>query len=418
MSIRRRSLLASAGAFALGPSTLRAAQAVDGPNVIFVHPHGGWDTTYSIDPKPGLATVDAPVGEITTYGEIPVFTHSSRPSLGAYFDAWAEQTLVVHGLSVRSIAHLECTKRMLTGGTDEEAPDLVAIAAHALGRDRPLPYLMLADRTMVGPLAAIAGRVGPTAQIRALLDPGDALPPIDPRHAPFVGSNDEEALIRAFVEGNAARAQAERAAYGYNADRIADFLEGRARGDLLKPYASWFGDAGTLVGFDAMIGLALDALESGMSKTVMMDPLLDFDTHRGNGEQTVLQDVLFAGLDSLLQGLAARPGQRSGGTLLDETVVVVASELSRTPKMNAYGGKDHWPYCSVLLLGAGVRGGRVLGQTDDAMVPALVDIPTGAVDVAGDQLRPENFLAGVLQGIGVDPADWFPGTTPLGGLFA
>lgn len=51
--------------------------------------------------------------------------------------------------------------------------------------------------------------------------------------------------------------------------------------------------------------------------------------------------------------------------LLDETLVVVMGEFGRTPKMNASGGRDHWPRAfSVALAGGGVRGGQVIGATD------------------------------------------------------
>src|SRR5207302_3183882 len=51
--------------------------------------------------------------------------------------------------------------------------------------------------------------------------------------------------------------------------------------------------------------------------------------------------------------------------LLDETLVVVAGEFGRTPKINATQGRDHWGMCqSALLAGGGVRGGQVYGSSD------------------------------------------------------
>lgn len=59
--------------------------------------------------------------------------------------------------------------------------------------------------------------------------------------------------------------------------------------------------------------------------------------------------------------------------LLDETLVMVSSEMGRMPKVGdrrsggATGaGRDHWTACmSVLMAGAGIRGGQVIGETDD-----------------------------------------------------
>ena len=51
--------------------------------------------------------------------------------------------------------------------------------------------------------------------------------------------------------------------------------------------------------------------------------------------------------------------------LLATTSVVVWGEFGRTPRINAKGGRDHWPSTqSVLLAGGGLRSGQILGETD------------------------------------------------------
>jgi uncharacterized protein (DUF1501 family) len=66
-------------------------------------------------------------------------------------------------------------------------------------------------------------------------------------------------------------------------------------------------------------------------------------------------DVAFA---SLLEDLRERG-------LLDETLVVAMGELGRTPRLNARGGRDHWPGCwSIVMAGGGIRGGRAVGASD------------------------------------------------------
>lgn len=72
------------------------------------------------------------------------------------------------------------------------------------------------------------------------------------------------------------------------------------------------------------------------------------------------------GLSSLLEDLQQRG-------LLSTTLVVVTGEFGRTPRINQYGGRDHWPQCfSVLLAGGGVPGGAVIGASDNhAAYPAV-----------------------------------------------
>jgi hypothetical protein len=78
------------------------------------------------------------------------------------------------------------------------------------------------------------------------------------------------------------------------------------------------------------------------------------------------------GLSTLLEDLEQRG-------LLSSTLVVVAGEFGRTPRINQYGGRDHWPQCfSVLLAGGGVPAGAVIGASDHhGAAPALrpVSVP-------------------------------------------
>ncbi len=84
-----------------------------------------------------------------------------------------------------------------------------------------------------------------------------------------------------------------------------------------------------------------------------------WDTHDDNFDR--VEDratILDRALGALLPDLASRG-------LLDETLVVVASEFGRTPKINQNDGRDHHPKCfTTLLAGGGVRGGMVHGASD------------------------------------------------------
>ncbi len=90
---------------------------------------------------------------------------------------------------------------------------------------------------------------------------------------------------------------------------------------------------------------------------------------------------------SLLQDLAERG-------LLGSTMVVATGEFGRTPKINAAGGRDHWPQCwSMLMAGGGIEGGQVIGESDET-ASAPRDRPT----------TPAEVVATIYQGFGIDPA--------------
>jgi hypothetical protein len=122
----------------------------------------------------------------------------------------------------------------------------------------------------------------------------------------------------------------------------------------------------------------------------------NWDTHSANFKS--LKDRLLPPTD---RGVAALLDDLEALGLLDETLVVVASEFGRTPRIgsstgnvNTRDGRDHWSKAfSVAFAGAGVRGGQVIGQTDK----------TGAYP-ASRPYTPADFAATIYRSLGIDPA--------------
>ena len=79
--------------------------------------------------------------------------------------------------------------------------------------------------------------------------------------------------------------------------------------------------------------------------------------------------------------------------LLAETLVSVAGEFGRTPRINATAGRDHWAPCyTQLLAGGGIRGGQVYGASD--RIGAYVkDLP----------VTPDDFMATIHHAFGFAP---------------
>lgn len=70
-------------------------------------------------------------------------------------------------------------------------------------------------------------------------------------------------------------------------------------------------------------------------------------------------------LPQLDMSLAALLDDLEERGLLDSTLVVAMGEFGRTPKINKYAGRDHYPSAgNVLMAGAGVQRGTVIGATD------------------------------------------------------
>lgn len=115
-----------------------------------------------------------------------------------------------------------------------------------------------------------------------------------------------------------------------------------------------------------------------------------WDTHWDHYPR--MRDELLPGLDQSLSGLLIDLDRRG---LLDETLVMVLSEHGRTPKITTGqgGGRDHWSRCySVVLAGAGIKRGNVLGRSDSI-----------ASDPAERPVSPKDILATAYHLLGIDP---------------
>lgn len=429
MALTRRDLLLGtaglAGASALLPRAF--AGSPSGTNLIVVTALGGWDTSYALDPKLTSSRVEGPeVDEdatiaddreaVTTFGGLDVVTNEvKRPAVSAFFERWHARTSLVRGVWVGSVAHEECRLRVLTGATSETRPDLGAIAAYGLGPDSPVPYMDLGGAAYTGELAAYSGRTGQRNQLRMLLDRRAAFqgpPPERLRYPLYTPATPDRAPIDAWLDARAEAWRARAAGWGQGAHRVDDWFTARAKAVALQSGGTAFvqalaaTDTRTLA---SQVDLSLEVLQSGLSRAVLIDTGGAWDTHQDNIDQHALHDQLFVALDRLVTGL-------QDASLLDQTAIVVLSEMSRTPRRNDKRGKDHWPVTTSMLIGGPFAGGRVWGGTDDGMDALGVDLATGELSPSLDPLRYDNLAAGILAALDVDPGDWFRGVTPLGGL--
>ena len=124
-----------------------------------------------------------------------------------------------------------------------------------------------------------------------------------------------------------------------------------------------------------------------------------WDTHDDNFDRVSDQAaVLDRGLSTLLTDLQARG-------MLDETLVVLATEFGRTPSINGNNGRDHYPKAfSGVLAGGGIRGGQVHGQTSE-----------NGGQVVQDQVQIPDFNATIAHALGL-PLDKVT-TSPSGRPF-
>lgn len=85
--------------------------------------------------------------------------------------------------------------------------------------------------------------------------------------------------------------------------------------------------------------------------------------------------------------------------LLQNTIVTAMGEFGRTPKINPAGGRDHHPGVWSILMGGGpIKGGRIVGESDElGYAPKTRPVTPGEV------------AATLYKGLGIDPHHEMPG---------
>jgi hypothetical protein len=120
-----------------------------------------------------------------------------------------------------------------------------------------------------------------------------------------------------------------------------------------------------------------------------------WDTHKENFPKQ--KDHLLPPFDQCYSALLEDLHQRG---LLDTTLVIAMGEFGRTPKIGQITanagtdatGRDHWPFCySITMAGCGIRGGQVIGASDDEAA-----YPTER------PVSPDDFTATIYHALGID----------------
>ncbi len=151
--------------------------------------------------------------------------------------------------------------------------------------------------------------------------------------------------------------------------------------DVPKADREMFGDSS----FGRGCLAAVQLVEAGVRCVEVT--LNGWDSHADNtklqGNKVKVLDPAFASLIKTLKGRG----------LFEDTIVLWGGEFGRTPKLNPIGGRDHWPHgFSVAMAGGGIKGGRVIGETD----------PEGEKKDPAHKVSVEDIHATIQDSFGID----------------
>ncbi len=406
--LTRRTFLGSAAATAalFGASPFsRAEVGPDGKRFLFLHAEGGWDPLAVFAPLFGAESIEMePDAEPWTIGGLSLVDSPGRPVTRAFFEQHHSKIALLNGVSVRSVNHETCSIVALTGATSADRPDFPTILGYSARDETSLPHLVMSGPVLPGPYSVFVsdarGRLQEAIDGSLLLynDRPLRLPASAPGH-----------IVDRYLVDRVEALQRELPGAGHGADYREALARSRALIDSRYQLQLRASDT-----FGGRARTAIDALSAGLCRCASVGTGFEWDTHQTNSEQTGLFEGFFADVGAALDLLAITP-DANGKPLAESTIVVVMSEMGRTPAYNSTGGRDHWPFTTLMLMGPGIAGDRGFGGYSDLYAGIGVD-QGGDPDPTLPGIPAEAVGATLLTLGGVDPAEYLHVIDPIPGV--
>lgn len=386
-------------AFPYRPRSLFAAnekdEAYPGPYYVVFNAAGGWDTTYLMDPK-GVNGINRLYKEsdILTKGEHKYAPNKQHAQGGMcnedFYADFGSELLTLNGLDYSVNNHSPGARYMATGKLDSLAyPTFAALVAACRGPDCPLAFLTFGNYSATGSLVAMS-RVPylPTLKTVALADSANGNAQ-QPYHDRFVLDRIEEAL-REEYEATAAQPRLPRSERGENM-----LYAAQVNSKALQRVTQYISNKTPKERLSQQAEIALASFKAGVCVSANLD-IGQFDSHANNDRDQMKL------IPEFLAGIAYVIRRAEELKIRDQLVVIVQSEMGRTPDYNAGNGKDHWSIGSIMFLGRGIKGNRVIGATDEKQFALPLDPQTLKTDKEkGIRVRPEHIHQSLREMAGI-----------------
>lgn len=381
--------------FPLPAGAAAKAEPYAGPYYVVLNASGGWDTTYLMDPK-GVGGINRlyKEGDILTKGAhkfAPTAKHiKAGLSNEDFYSQFGDELLTVNGLDYSVNNHSPGARYMATGKLDSMAyPTFAALVAACQRPACPLSFLTFGNYSATGNLVAMS-RVPYLPSLRGLAN-ADAVGGNEraPYHDRFALDRIERAL-GGQVEDSAAKPRLPRAEHSENM-----LFAAQANSKALERVTPYIPREIPKERLSQQADIALASFKAGVCVSANLS-IGQFDSHANNdADQMRLIPEFLAGVRYLVR-------RAEDLKIREQLVVVVQSEMGRTPTYNSGNGKDHWSIGSILFLGRGIKGNRVIGATDEKQLHVPIHARTLARDAkAGIRVRPEHIHIALRELAGI-----------------
>ncbi len=384
-----------------GPADVRAEDKAGtdepyaGPYYIVFNASGGWDTTYLMDPK-GINEMNRlyQAGDILTHGNhkyAPTAKHKTGGlSNEDFYAEFGNELLVLNGLDYAVNNHSPGARYMATGKLDSLAyPTFAALVAACRGPTCPLAFLTFGNYSATGNVVAMS-RV-PYMHSLQKIALADSIEGNErsPYHDPFALDQIEQALAKTY------QARVEQASLP-RLERANNMLyAAQMNSKSLQRVTPHIPKVMPKERLSQQVDIALSSFKAGVCVSANLS-IGQFDSHANNDpDQMKLIPEFLAGIKYLMN-------RAEELKIREQLVVIVQSEMGRTPTYNKGNGKDHWSIGSIMFLGHRIKGNRVLGATDDKLFQVAINPQTLALDASnGVRVRPEHIHHALREHAGI-----------------
>ena len=367
----------------------------DGPYFVVLNASGGWDTTYLMDPK-GVNGINRLYreGDILTRGAHKYAPNARHIQGGLsnedFYAQFGNELLVLNGLDYSVNNHAPGARYMASGKLDSMAyPTFAALVAACQGPSCPLAFLTFGNYSATGNLVAMS-RVPYIPSLRGLANADAAYGnERQPYHDRFALDRIERAL-QVQVEARATPPRLPRAEHAENM-----LFAAQVNSKALARVTPHIPRDIPRERLSQQADIALASFKAGVCVSANLT-IGQFDSHANNDtDQMKLIPEFLAGIRYTMR-------RAEDLRIRDRLVVIVQSEMGRTPNYNNGNGKDHWSIGSILFLGRGIRGNRVLGATDERQFHVPLNPRSLACDrQAGIRVRPEHIHTALRELAGI-----------------
>lgn len=389
-------LAAPVGFSSITQAAPKEPEPYEGPYYVVFNASGGWDTTYLMDPK-GVDGINRlyKEGDILTKGAhkfAPIKKHAQAGMPNEdFFARYGDELLVLNGLDYSVNNHSPCSRYMATGKLDSLAyPTFAALVAACRGSDCPIAYLTFGNYSATGNLVPMS-RVPYLPSLRKLANADSIDSNVrSPYHEPFALDRIEQTL----AEQAQARVSTNRLPRVERAQST--LYAAQVNSKVLKRVTPHIPAKIPKARLAQQAEITLASFRAGVCVSANLS-IGQFDSHANNDrDQMKLIPEFLAGIDYLLR----RAEQLK---IRDKLVIVIQSEMGRTPNYNKGEGKDHWSIGSIMFIGPKIKGNRVIGATDEKQFLIPINPKTlASQEQSGVRVRPEHVHLALRQYAGID----------------